>query len=196
MSNMLQRLQQGSFEKEFPKVKGGKHVLAIGGFSLVKSKTNKGVPAELLQAELIALESTAHKPGEKLTKPFYIGFPDQFEGQSDQEVARALTFVKKVLGLESLEETQKAMADIFASMTKTADSNVQTSYALFGLRVACDAEESQNKKSGKKYTEHEWSHVEGQTPEVQKAQSAELASFLGIASPVAAAPAGLGALSK
>lgn len=193
MSNMLARLQSGSLEKEFPKVAAGDHTFAIGAFSLVKSKTSKGVPAELIQVELITLASTAHKPGSKLNKPFYIGFPDQFEGQSDQEVSRALTFVKKVLGLETVEECQKRMGDIFASMQNTSDANIKSSFALFGLRVDCKGTGGVGKKSGKAFVDHEWSHVEGQTPEVIKAQSDELATFLGV-SIAAPAPAVGGSL--
>lgn len=198
---MLQRLQGGTFEKEFPRIADGKHTFAVSTFGLVKTKNKKGVPSELIQIELVTLTSSCHKPGSKLNHAFYIGFPDEFEGQSDQAVSRALTFVKHTLGLETLEETQKAMGDIFASLQNTSDANVKHSFALFGLRVECTATAGISKK-GSKFVEHSWEHVDGQTPEVVKTQADELAGFLGIALPTAVeapAPAGgslLGGLKK
>lgn len=191
MSQMLDRLKQGQFSKEFPRVGAGKHTFAIGGFSLVKSKTETGLPAELLQIELVALESTAHKPGARVTQPFFIGFPDKFAGQSEQEVGRALTFVKHACGLDSLEETQAQMEAIFKAM-RPVDANTSTSDSLFGIRIECVATLQTAKKSGKTFIESTWSHVDGQTADVINTQAKELREFLGIKAPAA----GLSALQK
>lgn len=191
MSNILQLIQNGTLKKEFPKIKAGAHVFAISTFEFTKQKNKLGVIGDIARANLVVLESSCHKPGERLNIEFWYGFPDRdFVGQQDQKVSEMLTFVKNVLGLETLEETQKEMANLYAS---SQASRTGESPALFGLRVACKGADQIGKKSGKPYVAYSWEHVEGQTPEAQKAQADELATYLGIALPSEApAPAAAG----
>jgi hypothetical protein len=192
MSNMLELLQAGSLKTEYPRIAAGQHTFAVTTFAFTKAKNKLGVIGEIIRVNLVALESTVHKPGTQWNTEFWIGFPDRdFVGQQMRKVEEALTFVKHAMGLDTVEETRDAMTRLFQSaVPNPQDTASKESRLLFGVRVTCAATAGVSKK-GTAFVNLAWGHVDGQTPEVLKEQAGELAGFLGITVP-AAAPAPVG----